>query len=73
MSGRPAALLLIGAGLLLTLAGVLAYFGLLGWFGRLPGDVRIEREGLRVYVPLASMLVVSIALSLLLWIGRRFL
>ena len=73
MTGRPVALLLIGAGLLLALAGVLAYFGLLSWFGRLPGDVRIERENFRLYVPLASMLVVSVGLSLVLWIARRFL
>ena len=73
MSGRPVALLLIGAGLLLVLVGALAYFGLLSWFGRLPGDVRIERESFRLYVPLASMLVVSVGLSAVLWIVRRFL
>ena len=77
MSGRPVGLLLIGAGLLLVLVGVLAYFGLLGWFGRLPGDVRVERENFRLYVPLASMLVVSVGLSVglsvALWIVRRLL
>jgi len=73
MSGRPLALLLIGAGLLLALAGVVAWFGGLSWFGHLPGDVRIERENVRVYVPIVSMLLVSVALSLLLWIVRRFL
>ena len=73
MSGRPVALLLIGAGLVLTAVGVLAYFGLLSWFGRLPGAFRIERDNLRVYVPLASMLVVSVALSLVLWLVRRLM
>ena len=73
MSGRPVALLLIGAGLLLALVGLLAYFGLLSWFGRLPGDLRIERESFRLYMPLASMLVVSVVLSAVLWIVRRFL
>ena len=73
MSGRPAALLLVGVGLLLALAGVLAYFGFLSWFGRLPGDVRVERENFRLYVPLASMLVVSAGLSTVLWIVRRFM
>ena len=73
MIGRPAALLLVGAGLLLTLVGLLAWFGLLGWFGRLPGDVRIERESFRLYVPLASMLVVSVGVTVVLWIVRRFL
>ena len=73
MTGRPVALLLIGAGLLLALVGVLAYLGLLNWFGRLPGDVRVERENFRLYVPLASMLVVSAGLSTVLWIVRRFM
>ena len=73
MSGRPLGLLLVGAGALLVLVGVVAYFGGLGWFGRLPGDIRVEREGMRVYVPLASMLLVSIVVSLLLWIVRRLL
>ena len=36
-------------------------------------NVRIERENVRVYVPIVSMLLVSVALSLLLWIVRRFL
>lgn len=35
------------------------------WFGRLPGDVRLEREGFRLYVPITSMLLVSLLLSLL--------
>jgi hypothetical protein len=43
------------------------------WFGRLPGDVRIERESVHIYVPLVSMLIVSAALSLLLYLVRRLL
>lgn len=39
---------------------------LLGWFGRLPGDVRIERPGFRLYVPITSMLILSLFASLLL-------
>jgi hypothetical protein len=45
--------------------------GALAWFGRLPGDIRVERETVRIYIPLASMLVVSVALSLLLGLVRR--
>ena len=40
-------------------------------FGRLPGDVTIERPGLRVYFPWMTMLVVSLAVSLLLRLFRR--
>jgi hypothetical protein len=39
--------------------------------GRLPGDIVIEREGLRVYVPLATSLLVSAAISLVLWLFNR--
>jgi len=40
--------------------------GALSWFGRLPGDIRIERETVRIYIPFVSMLLISAALSLLL-------
>lgn len=54
------------AGALLLVVGALAHFGLLSWFGRLPGDIRIVRPNTRVYVPITSMLIVSLVLSLLL-------
>ncbi len=44
---------------------------LLTWFGRLPGDIRIEREGFRFYFPITSMILVSIVLSLLMRLGAR--
>jgi len=65
-------LLLILAGLALILVGLLAWSGLLSWFGRLPGDIRIERPNMRVYIPITSMIIVSIVLTLLLAIIRRF-
>jgi hypothetical protein len=63
---------MIAAGVVLILLGIAAQFGLLGWFGRLPGDIRIERPGFRFYMPLGTMLVVSIVLSLLLQLFRKF-
>jgi Protein of unknown function (DUF2905) len=71
MDERGLGLVLGGIGLGLLLLGILLWSGGLGWFGRLPGDIRIERDGLRVYVPIVSMLVVSAALSLLMWLIRR--
>lgn len=64
--------LLIGIGLVLVLVGLLAWSGALTWFGRLPGDVRVERPSVRVYVPIVSMLVISVVLSLVSWLVRRF-
>jgi hypothetical protein len=46
--------------------------GWLSWFGHLPGDVRIERENVRVYVPIVSMLLISILFSVLSYVIRRF-
>ncbi len=68
---RPAGLLLIGAGVALVVVGLLVLTGGLSWFGRLPGDIRIERGNVRFYFPLVSMLLVSLALTLLLSIFRR--
>ena len=36
-------------------------------FGRLPGDIVIERENFRLYIPIATSIIVSVLLSLLLW------
>jgi hypothetical protein len=64
-------LVLVALGIGLVLVGLLVWSGALSWFGRLPGDIRIERESVHVYVPLVSMLIVSVALSLLLYVLRR--
>ena len=57
----------------LILIGLLFWSGSLSWFGRLPGDIRIERESVRIYVPLTSMLVLSLVLSLAYYLMRRLL
>lgn len=66
--------LLLVLGLALVVLGLVWLYapGLLSWFGRLPGDIRIEREGFRFYFPLTSMLVVSLVLSLLFSLLRWF-
>ena len=42
------------------------------WLGRLPGDIRIERENFRFYFPLARCLLLSLLLSLVVWVIRLF-
>lgn len=71
MEARSAGTLVIVVGLAVVVLGVLIWSGALSWFGRLPGDVRVERDGLRIYFPLTSMILVSIALSLLSYLARR--
>ena len=68
---REAGFVLIVVGAVVAGAGVLVFTGALGWFGNLPGDLRFERGSVRVYAPLASMLVVSVVLSLMLALLRR--
>jgi Protein of unknown function (DUF2905) len=64
--------LIVALGLILIVVGLVAMRGWLGWFGHLPGDVRIERENMRVYVPIVSMLLISILFSVLSYVIRRF-
>ena len=71
MSDRGPALLLIALGVGLVVIGLLAWTGALSWFGRLPGDIRWEGERGRVYIPVVSMLLVSIVLSALAWLLRH--
>ena len=73
MSSPSAGSVLIAIGLALALVGVLVSVGGFGWFGRLPGDIRIERETMRVYIPFASMIVITIVLNLIFYFVRRFL
>lgn len=66
--------LLVILGLVLVALGAFLWLGggsWLSWFGRLPGDIRVERPGFRFYAPLVSMLLVSLLLSALLWVVRR--
>jgi hypothetical protein len=61
---------LVLAGIVVVALGVLVWAGGLSWFGRLPGDIRIERGNVRVYVPLVSMLLVSVIATLVLALVR---
>ncbi|WP_257291590.1 DUF2905 domain-containing protein [Endozoicomonas sp. ONNA1] len=58
---------LILIGLVVLAAGLLMHFapGLLNWFGHLPGDIRIEKENTRIYIPITSMILVSLILTLI--------
>lgn len=67
--------LLILIGLLILLIGIawpwLVKSGAWRWFGRLPGDIRIEREGFSFYFPIMTMILISALISLVLWLMRR--
>ncbi|MEO9021500.1 MAG: DUF2905 domain-containing protein [Ginsengibacter sp.] len=63
------------AGLIIVVAGIIIYFfhDYLKWIGNLPGDIRIEKENFRFYFPLATMVVFSILITLIISVIRRFL
>jgi hypothetical protein len=63
--------ILIGAGILLILFGLAWLLGERFGLGRLPGDIVIERGSFRLYIPIATSLIVSVVLSLVLWLSNR--
>ena len=71
MPDRSLGALIILAGLALVVVGALIWTGALSWFGRVPGDIRIDRPGMRVYVPITSMIILSVVLTIVLSLIRR--
>ena len=65
-------LVVIVGGVCLIVVGLLIYSGGFNWFGRLPGDIRYDGERVQIYIPIVSMLLVSLALSLIFYLLRRF-
>jgi hypothetical protein len=66
--------ILIGVGLAIAALGALiVVFGRVPWLGRLPGDLSFRVGGTQVYLPLATCLLLSVVLSILLnlFLGRR--
>jgi Protein of unknown function (DUF2905) len=74
MNEQTGKYLIIG-GLCVVVAGVLVYFfhDRMHWIGRLPGDIRIEKEHTRFYFPVTTMILVSVLLTIILNLIRRFL
>ena len=62
---------LIAAGALLVLAGVLwPWLQKVPWF-HLPGDIVIDRPGVKVFIPIATMVIVSVVLSVVAWLLKK--
>ena len=62
--------LLIGLGIILITAGILWKYGLLSWFGHLPGDISYTGDNFGFYMPITSMLLISALLSIIIWITK---
>ncbi|HRN72145.1 MAG TPA: DUF2905 domain-containing protein [Ginsengibacter sp.] len=65
---------IIIAGLIIVLIGVIIFFfhNSLRWMGRLPGDIRIENKNSRFYFPIVTMIIVSVVLTLLVNLLRKW-
>lgn len=63
---------IVVGGVCVIVVGLLIYSGGLNWFGKLPGDIRYDSERVHFYAPVVSMLLVSLALSLIFYLLRRF-
>ena len=61
------------AGVIIVAAGILIYFfhDYLKWIGRLPGDIRIEKQNFRFYFPLTTMIIFSLLLTIIIQIFKR--
>jgi magnesium-transporting ATPase (P-type) len=61
-------------GVIIVVAGILIYFfhDYFKWIGRLPGDLRIEKENFRLYFPLTTMIIFSLAITIIIQIFKRF-
>jgi hypothetical protein len=65
---------IIGIGVIIILVGIIIYFfhDKLNWIGRLPGDIRIEKENFRFYFPIVTMILFSLLGTLIIWFIRKF-
>ena len=65
---------IIITGILIVITGIIIYFfhGYFKWIGKLPGDIRIEKENFRFYFPLVTLIIFSIVITVLINIFKKF-
>ncbi|MEK7795544.1 MAG: DUF2905 domain-containing protein [Candidatus Hydrogenedentota bacterium] len=72
---QPLGRVLIAVGAILLLVGLILVFGggrYLTFLGRLPGDIRVEGEHTRLYFPITTCIIISVALTAILYLFSRF-
>ena len=62
-------------GLIIVVVGVVVWLAgdKLRWLGHLPGDIHIDTENVKVFIPITTMILISIVFSAILWIIRRLM
>ncbi|MBL7697929.1 MAG: DUF2905 domain-containing protein [Chitinophagaceae bacterium] len=65
--------IIIIIGIIVVILGVIIYFfpNKLNWFGRLPGDIRVEKENFKFYFPITTMIILSVVLTIIIQIFKR--
>jgi hypothetical protein len=73
--GQPTAKILILIGLVITLAGIIFYFfgDKLNFLGKLPGDIRVEKENFNFYFPITTCILISILATAIIKLVQWFL
>ena len=64
---------IIGIGVIIIIVSVIIYLfhDKLNWIGRLPGDIRVEKENFKFYFPITTMILFSLLGTLILWLIRK--
>ena len=70
MNDMGRAMMLIGAGIF-VIGLLITFAGRLPWFGQLPGDIVVDRGTVKIFAPIASMIVISVVLTVLLNLAAR--
>lgn len=70
MQGLGKSLIVFGL-IIAALGVVLTFAGKVPWVGRLPGDIYVKRDNFTFYFPLATSILISVILSLILWLLRK--
>jgi len=65
--------IIIGA--IIIVVGIIIYFfhDKLNWIGKLPGDIRVEKENFKFYFPITTMILISVAVTLIINLLRKFM
>jgi len=64
---------LIGGGVIAVIGLILMLVGnKLCWLGHLPGDIHINKPGLKIYFPITTMILISLVINLIIWIIKKF-
>lgn len=65
---EPNAKIIIYAGIIIVVIGIIYYYfgAYFTWIGRMPGDIRVDKENFSFYFPITTMIIISIVINLLI-------